>query len=166
MPSPSRRARADFGTRRILRYNAVPSRGATDDLRQREDAGWRSAFVIRRGGDARARDGRDNDDRCGDIDELRGRRCRYRRRAGGQQLAFDADIAGGPLERRMLGSLELGADMLERVADAFLLHEQQEERQQARQEAAIHAREINGEYAVWQIGRMADALRIASFPTR
>ncbi len=55
----------------------------------------------------------------------------------------------------MLGALKLGADVLERMPDTFLLHEQQEKRQEAGQQTAIHAIKTNRRGDNWQIGRMA-----------
>lgn len=64
----------------------------------------------------------------------------------------------------MLGALELGAKMVELVPDAFLLQEQQEQRQQPDQDdpvawnSAKHEAKVNGRERAWQIGQTAECL--------
>jgi len=84
-------------------------------------------LVERRNGDRRARHRRDDVDprRC--VGETRRQRCRHRRGSGGEHLAFDADVTGRPFERRVLGALDPGTDVIEHVPHAFLLQEQQED---------------------------------------
>ena len=126
------------------REDATPSHAATvADLRVLEDDGRGPALVIRWRG-------------CGDRHEWRGyrnprrglrKRYRMRRRnrarASGKQPAFGTGVAGGTLERGMLDALQLRAEVIERVSQPFVLHQQQEHRQQARQDTALHWAQIN-----------------------
>ena len=50
----------------------------------------------------------------------------------------------------MLDALQLRTDMADRVPHILHLHEQQEERQRAGQEATKHARKINDDPVTWQ----------------
>jgi len=150
--------------RKSSRLNRESPHEAASDSSELEAAGRCSALVERGRADRDVRCGNDDGDplrRCG---KRHRQRCRKQRRATRQQLAFEAGIAGRPLERRVLCALDLRAEMVELVTNAFLLHEQQEKRQQRHQDDAVawnaakHDAKVNWRACAWQIGRMVEWL--------